>query len=79
MEHGNGGWCGSTVHDVVSAQRVLKLNPVEVYFRGYYEPSWGSQIRACRTKDVNRPVYLYDHENGRWLNAKGKPITPSTR
>lgn len=73
-EHGNGGWCGSTVHDVMSRRAVLRCNPVEAYENGYYNPIFGSHIRACSKPDPNAAVYLWDHEAGRWLDKGGKPL-----
>ena len=48
MEHGNGGWCGKTVHGVYELDWILKRNPIKMFEDGYYEPMWGSEIlRAC--------------------------------
>ena len=61
-EHGNGGWCGHKINDVLSLDIALKTNPVKEYHYGYYDTICGSQIRLCRIDDPNFPVYVWDHE-----------------
>lgn len=68
-EHGNGGWYGYTVHGVYELDWILKRNPVKMFHDGYYEPMFGSEIRLCKDKDPNKPLYRYDHEETkRWVN-----------
>lgn len=74
LEHGNGGWYGSTVLAVVSATKVLEIDPVRDYLNGHYEPIYGSRIRASLKPHPNSPVYLWDHDGGRWLNRNGHAL-----
>ena len=71
MEHGNGGWCGQTIHGVYELDWILRRNPVKMFHDGYYEPMWGSQIRLSLVQEVNKPLYKYDHEDTyRWIKEK---------
>jgi len=73
-EHGNDGWCGSTVLTHVTPKWMLRRDPVKTYLRGHYEPMFGSQLRLCKTKDPNDAAYLYDHEERKWLDKRGRTL-----
>jgi hypothetical protein len=62
LEHGNGGWYSYEVLDELPLDRLLAINPVETYLDGYYEPMFGSQLRICKDKNPNNPIFLWDHE-----------------
>ncbi len=74
-EHGNGGWCGSEVLDVVSKAKLFSINPVRRYKGGDYSPSWGSKIRACKTSDPNGALYMWDHEGEHWVDGQGRALS----
>ena len=77
-EHGNGGWCGWKVLAHVTPKWMLSRDPVKTYLGGEYNPTFGSRLRLCKTKNANDAVYIYDHENRQWLGPKGilPPSTP---
>lgn len=68
-EHGNGGWCGQTIHGVFSLRRALKINPIEKFCDGYYEPFFGSQIGICGKPDINTALFVYDENQG-WTKGQ---------
>lgn len=69
-EHGNGGWCGYTVHGVYELDWILKRNPVKMFHEDYYEPMFGSEIRLTKEKDLNKPLYRFDHgETNCWIKG----------
>lgn len=71
MEHGNGGWCGATIHGVYELDWILKRNPVKMFHDGYYKPAWGSKIVLNNIQNANYPMYEFDHEDTlTWVKQK---------
>lgn len=73
-EHGNGGWSGSGVLAVVERAAVFSIDPVRAYLGGYYQPTFGSMIRACLKPDPNNPLYRWDHDGAMWLASDGEAL-----
>ena len=70
-EHGNGGWCGATIHGVYELEWILRRNPVKMFHNNHYDPSWGSQIVLNNIQDANYPMYKFDHEDTHtWVKPK---------
>lgn len=65
--HGNGGWCGSTIeHAFTTLKEALSFMP---RWDQEYSPYGGRCInnpRLCRTKDINKPIYIYDLDDYCW-------------
>lgn len=74
LEHGNGGWYGSELIATADYMEFLTKDPVEEFLDSYYEPAFGSQLRICKDENPNHPLFLFDHIDRCWLNAKGNPI-----
>lgn len=65
--HGNGGWYGSSVeHSFRTLKEALSFMP---RWDQEYSPYGGRCInnpRLCRTKDINKPIYIYDLDDYCW-------------
>ncbi len=72
--HGNGGWCGYTIHRAASLPELLRLHPGKMGLAG--DGEFGDdRARICRIPDPNKGIILWDREDGRWTNRSGKPVT----
>jgi hypothetical protein len=75
LEHGNGGWYGYEVLAELPLNELLLIDPVLTYLNGYYNPMFGSQLRICRVKNPNHPMFLWEHEEeNRWYLAEPETI-----
>ena len=70
LEHGNGGWCGATIHGVYELDWILKRNPVKLFHDGFYQPMWGTLIRLNNIPDANNPLYTWEHDEYCWVKQE---------
>ena len=70
--HGNGGWCGFTIHRAALLAELLKLNPGKMGLAG--DGEFGDdRARICRVPDPNKALIIWDREDVVWTR-NGKPV-----
>ena len=66
-EHGNGGVCSETILDTLPLEEALKKSPRNY---GIRSKMWGFWPVICRTRNGNKPSYIWNEGTEQWEKAR---------